>query len=228
VTAADDYSSSNNQAVSASSEMAHWSLRHFWTLPPGWGNVVGSKGLYSVAFPPDYATKQHFYVNYVVPPAGCDSGCGGSLVIARYHLTADPDVADANSEEIVLTDAVSPGHWGGELAFSPLDGYLYFGQGTGSSGHPDSLGQDLSVLRGKMMRIDVETGNPATYTIPPSNPLVGDPNARPEIWALGVRNPWSSSFDRQTGDFYIADAGSETREEVDFEPAGSTGGANYG
>jgi uncharacterized repeat protein (TIGR01451 family) len=192
------------------------------------GNVVGSRGLYSVAFPSDYATKRHFYVNYVVSPPGCDSGCGGSLVIARYHLTADPDVADANSEEIVLTDAVSPGHWGGELAFGPVDGYLYFGQGTGSSGHPDSLGQDLSVLRGKMMRIDVETGNPATYTIPPSNPFVGDPNARPEIWALGLRNPWSSSFDRQTGDFYIADVGSGTREEVDFEPAGSAGGANYG
>jgi|ERR1051325_7462411 glucose/arabinose dehydrogenase len=81
-------------------------------------------------------------------------------------------------------------------------GYLYFGLGTGDdAGAPDNQGQDLSVLRGKIMRVDVETGDPATYTIPPSNPYVGNANARPEIWALGLRNPWSSSFDRQTGDF---------------------------
>ncbi|HEY4757461.1 MAG TPA: PQQ-dependent sugar dehydrogenase, partial [Chthoniobacterales bacterium] len=118
------------------------------------GNVPGSQGLLSVAFPPDFATKQHFYVNYVLP-TNCNPNCGGTLIIARYHLTANPDIAHANSEEIVFTDDPSPGHWGGELAFGPLDGYLYFGQGTGSSGHPDALGQDLSVLRGKIMRIDV-------------------------------------------------------------------------
>jgi hypothetical protein len=74
------------------------------------GNVVGSKGLLSVAFPPDYATRQHFYVNFVLSPPGCDVGCGGSLVIARYHLTANPDVADANSEQIVLSEGPFPGH----------------------------------------------------------------------------------------------------------------------
>src|SRR5438105_814504 len=183
-------------------------------------NVVGGEGLYSVAFPPDYATKQHFYVNYV--------SSSGSLAIARYHVTSNPDVADASTEEIVLTDGPFPGHWGGELAFSPLSGFLYLGLGTGSGPAPDGLGQDLTVLRGKIMRIDVETGNPATYTIPPSNPYATTANARPEIWALGLRNPWSSSFDRQTGDYYIADVGQATREEVDFEPAGSSGGANYG
>ena len=78
------------------------------------------------------------------------------------------------------------------------------------------------------MRIDVETGNPATYTIPPSNPYANIANARGEIWALGLRNPWSSSFDRRTGDFYIADVGEGTREEVNFQPAGSPGGADYG
>ena len=132
------------------------------------GNVAGSKGLLSVAFPPDYATRQHFYVNFVLSPPGCDVGCGGSLVIARYSLTADPNVADANSEQIVLSEGPVPGHWGGELAFGPVDGYLYFGLGTGADGLPaDNLGHDLSVLRGKIMRIDVETGAPATYTIPP-------------------------------------------------------------
>jgi uncharacterized repeat protein (TIGR01451 family) len=192
------------------------------------GYVPGSQGLLSVAFPPDYATKQHFYVNYVIPSVGCNY-CDGALVIARYHVTANPDIADANSEEVVLTDGPFPGHWGGELAFGPFDGYLYFGLGTGGDEQaPDNLGQDLSVLRGKIMRIDVETGDPATYTIPPSNPYVGNPDARPEIWALGLRNPWSSSFDRQTGDYYIADVGQARREEVDFEPAGSPGGANYG
>jgi uncharacterized repeat protein (TIGR01451 family) len=193
------------------------------------GFVPGSQGLLSVAFPPDFASKQHFYVNYVIPtPIGC-TACGGTLVIARYRVTANPDVADADSEQILLSDGPSNGHWGGELAFGPLDGYLYFGRGTGGDGTPpDNLGHDLSVLRGKMMRIDVETGDPATYTIPPSNPYVGNPDARPEIWALGLRNPWSSSFDRKTGDFYIADVGQARREEVDFEPAGSLGGADYG
>ncbi len=184
------------------------------------GTVVGSKGLLSVAFPLDYASKQHFYVNYV------DSS--GDLVVARYRVTSNLDVADANSEEIVLNCGPYPDHWGGELAFGPLDGYLYFGFGTGSGSGADNLGQDLSVLRGKILRIDVELGNPATYTIPPSNPYVTTANARREIWALGVRNPWSSSFDLQTGDYYIADVGEGSREEVDFQPAGSAGGANYG
>lgn len=139
-------------------------------------------------------------------------------------------MADPNSEQVVLTIgpfATNSSHFGGELAFGP-DGYLYFGVGTGSGAAPDNLGQDLTVLRGKLLRIDVETGDPATYTVPPGNPFVGDPNARPEIWAFGVRNPWRSSFDRETGDYYIADVGQATREEVDVQLAGSAGGANYG
>jgi glucose/arabinose dehydrogenase len=141
----------------------------------------GSQGLLSVAFPPAYASRQHFYVNYVA---------SNTVVVARYRLTADPNVADPNSEQVVLTIgpfATNSSHFGGELAFGP-DGYLYLGVGTGSGAAPDNLGQDLTVLRGKLLRIDVESGNPATYTIPPSNPFVGNPNARPEIWALGVRN----------------------------------------
>ncbi len=192
------------------------------------GPVAGSRGLLSVAFPPDYADKQHFYVNYIIPPVGCSVGCGGILVIARYHITANPDIADANSEEIVLSDGPFPDHWGGELAFGPLDGYLYFGLGSGAPGDSNNVAQDLSVLPGKIMRIDVETGNPPTYTIPPTNPYVATANARHEIWDIGLRNPWSSSFDRETGDFYIADVGEGDREEVDFEPGGSAGGVNYG
>jgi uncharacterized repeat protein (TIGR01451 family) len=178
-------------------------------------NVIGAQGVLSVAFPPGFASKQHFYLNYAT---------GGTLFIARYRVTSNPDVADANSEEIVLSDGPFASHWGGELAFSPLDGYLYFGSGSVTN----SLAQDPSVLRGKLLRIDVETGNPVTYTIPPSNPYVTTANARPEIWASGLRNPFRSSFDRQTGDYYIADVGQGVREEVDFEPAGSGGGANYG
>jgi glucose/arabinose dehydrogenase len=137
-------------------------------------------------------------------------------------------VADPNSEQVVLTDGPFPDHYGGELSFGPLDGYLYFGIGTGSGSSPDSLGQDLTVLRGKLLRIDVETRNPATYTIPPTNPYVGTANARQEIWATGLRNPWRSSFNRQTGDYFIANVGQAAREEVDFEAAGGPGGANYG
>jgi uncharacterized repeat protein (TIGR01451 family) len=192
------------------------------------GTVSGNRGLLSVAFPPDYADKQHFYVNYIAFPAGCTVSCGGILVIARYYVTANRDIADANSEEIALSDDLSPDHFGGELAFGPLDGYLYFGIGTGSATNPSAAGQDLSVLPGKILRIDVETGDPASYTIPPTNPYVATANARPEIWDVGLRNPWSSSFDRATGDFYIADVGQANREEVDFEPAGSRGGVNYG
>lgn len=184
------------------------------------GSISGTKGLLSVAFPSDYANKKHFYVNYTTS--------SGVLVLARYGLTSDPDVADVNSEQIVLSDGPFPDHYGGELGFSPLDGYLYFGIGTGSGSSPDNLGQDLTVLRGKLLRLDVESGNPSTYSIPPDNPYVGVANARPEIWALGLRNPWRSSFDPMTGDYYVADVGQSSREEVDFQAANGGGGANYG
>jgi uncharacterized repeat protein (TIGR01451 family) len=184
------------------------------------GSTTGTRGLLSIAFPSDFANKQHFYVNYTTS--------AGYLVIARYQVSSNPDVADPNSEQIVLIDGPFPDHYGGELSFGPVDGYLYFGIGTGSGSSPDSLGQDLGVLRGKLLRIDVETGNPATYTIPPTNPYVGIANAREEIWAIGLRNPWRSSFNRQTGDYFIADVGQSAREEIDFQAAGSAGGENYG
>jgi glucose/arabinose dehydrogenase len=184
--------------------------------------VFGSEqGLLGLAFPPGYASKGYFYVNY--------TNRAGDTVIARYHLTANPDLADPASEQVVLTIGQPyPNHNGGQLAFGP-DGYLYIGMGDGGSGNdPQNRAQNPNVLLGKMLRIDTETGQPATYTVPPSNPFIGQTAYRPEIWALGLRNPWRFSFDRQTGDLYIGDVGQDSWEEVDFQPAGSAGGQNYG
>ena len=156
------------------------------------GNTSGGTGLVSIAFPPDYASKGHFYANYTT--------AARYLIVARYSITSNPNIADPNTEQIVLTDGPYPDHYGGELAFGPLDGYLYLGIGTGSASMPDGLGQEATNLHGKLIRIDVETGNPVTYTIPQSNPFRTTPNARPEIWGLGLRNPFRSSFDPATGE----------------------------
>ena len=188
------------------------------------GSPGGEQGLLSVAFPPGYgSTKNHFYVYYTNP--------AGTLVIARYRPTANPDAADPNSEEIILTVAhpTFSNHNGGQLQFGP-DGYLYIGTGDGGSGgDPLKNGQNPAVLLGKLLRIDVESAvNPSNYSIPANNPYVGTPGYRGEIWALGLRNPWRFSFDRQTGDLYLGDVGQNLWEEVDFQPANSAGGENYG
>ncbi len=185
-------------------------------------SCCGERGLLSVAFPPDYAQKRHFYVNYT------DSA--GNTVIARYRLTATPDIADPNSEQVVLS-VTQPysNHNGGQLVFGPNDGYLYIGMGDGGSGgDPENRAQNPAELLGKMLRIDVETGNPATYTVPATNPFVGSPAYRDEIWALGLRNPWRFAFDRLTSDMYIGDVGQNLYEEVNFQATSSTGGENYG
>ena len=179
------------------------------------------RGFLSVAFPPDYATKQHFYVNY--------TDTAGNTVIARYKAMDDPDLADPNSEEILLRiEQPDPIHNGGHMAFGPNDGFLYIGTGDGGPRQdPENRGQDPGTLLGKILRIDVESGA-TPYSIPPSNPYAQSEGYRAEIWALGVRNPWGFAFDRETGDLYIADVGEGGTEEINYQPASSAGGENYG
>ncbi len=183
----------------------------------------GERGLLSVAFPPQFADKQYFYVNYTRTN-------GGASVVARFHVSdANPDVAEAGSEEpLLIVDQPYANHNGGQLAFSPADGYLYIGLGDGGSGNdPLNAGQNPDTLLGKILRIDVEAGGEG-YAVPPDNPFAGDPIYRPEIWALGLRNPWRFSFDRLTGDLYVADVGQSEWEEINVQSAGSAGGENYG
>jgi glucose/arabinose dehydrogenase len=179
------------------------------------------RGLLSVAFPPDYAAKGYFYVAYI--------NHDGNTVVARYHVGDDPNVADSDSEEIILTvEQPHPNHNGGQLAFGPQDGYLYIGMGDGGdAGDPENRAQNPLALYGKILRIDVESGA-TPYAVPPSNPFVGNSAYLPEIWAMGLRNPWRFSFDRLTADLYIGDVGQDLYEEVDYQAAGWPGGANYG
>ncbi len=184
-------------------------------------SCTGERGLLSMAFPPDYTSKNYFYVFY--------TNTSGALTVSRFHVPpATPNVADANSEEIILTIAhANTNHNGGQLAFGN-DGYLYISTGDGGgSGDPNNNGQNPNTLLGKILRIDVE-GGVSPYTIPPSNPFVGMSGRRGEIWAWGLRNPWRFSFDRLTHDLYTADVGQGSWEEVDFQPASGTGGQNYG
>jgi glucose/arabinose dehydrogenase len=180
----------------------------------------GERGLLSVVFPPGFQKKEHFYVNY--------TDWSGDTVVARFRMTKNPDQADLASEEILLTiKQPFANHNGGQLAFGP-DEYLYIGMGDGgSAGDPFGNGQKLNTLLGKLLRIDVES-KVKPYGIPPSNPFINKKGALPEIWALGLRNPWRFSFDRKTGDIFIADVGQNKYEEVNVQPASSTGGENYG
>jgi glucose/arabinose dehydrogenase len=186
----------------------------------------GEQGLLSVAFPADYSSKQQFYVYY--------TNKSGNNVVARYQVGNNPNVANANSEQIVLTlnHPTYTNHNGGQLSFGP-DGYLYIGTGDGGGGgDPNKNAQNPNSLLGKILRIDVESPGTTTYTIPATNPFFGDRDPgnvyRDEIWALGLRNPWRFSFDRQTGDLYIGDVGQGAYEEIDVQPATSQGGENYG
>jgi glucose/arabinose dehydrogenase len=189
----------------------------------------GEQGLLSVAFPPDFRTKRYFYVYYTA--RGEHTRQGSDLIIARFRLLEGSSIADPGSEEIVLTipHPTYGSHNGGQLFFGPRDGYLYLATGDGGGpGDPDGNAQNPASLLGKLLRIDVESGNPATYTIPPDNPFVGVEGYREELWALGLRNPWRFSFDRHTGDLYLGDVGQYRWEEINFQPASSTGGENYG
>lgn len=178
----------------------------------------GERGLLGLAFHPNYSVNGYFYVNY--------TNTAGNTVIARYQVGANPNVA--NTTGSILMTIIQPytNHNGGNIAFGP-DGYLYIGMGDGgSAGDPQSYAQNKLSRLGKMLRIDVDGASP--YAIPADNPFVGNSAYLPEIWALGLRNPWKFSFDRETGDMWIGDVGQNVQEEINMEPAGDTGGSNWG
>lgn len=182
------------------------------------GSSGSEQGLLSVAFHPRYADNGFFYVDY--------TDLAGNTVIARFNAASGAQRADPATATTLLTiEQPAPNHNGGQIAFGP-DGFLYIGMGDGG-GAGDRWGnaQNREVLLGKMLRIDVDNGDP--YGIPADNPFTATEGARPEIWATGLRNPWRFSFDRATGDMFIADVGQNQLEEVNFEPAGQ-GGVNYG
>ncbi len=178
----------------------------------------GERGLLSVAFHPSYRTNGFFFVNF--------TDLAGNTRIERFSVSADADVADAGSSKLILAVAQPfPNHNGGLNLFGP-DGMLYVGLGDGgSAGDPRGNGQNRATLLGKILRIDVDHGDP--YAIPGDNPFVNQPGVRGEIWALGLRNPWRFAFDRTSGLLYVADVGQDRFEEVDVVTA-TRGGVNFG
>ncbi|MDO9556187.1 MAG: PQQ-dependent sugar dehydrogenase [Coriobacteriia bacterium] len=175
------------------------------------------RGLLGMAFPPTFPTDGLFYVDY--------TDRDGTTTISRF--TASGDTVDRASEQKLLT-VVQPfaNHNGGMIAFGP-EGYLYIGMGDGgSSGDPKGNGQNFGTLLGAILRIDVSGTD--GYAVPPDNTFASHKGARPEVWAYGLRNPWRFSFDREIGDLWIGDVGQSTWEEIDFQPASSIGGENYG
>ncbi|MCL4263702.1 MAG: PQQ-dependent sugar dehydrogenase [Anaerolineae bacterium] len=186
------------------------------------GAQANEQGLLSVAFHPQYAQNGYFYVNY--------TNLAFDTVVSRFQVSAtDPNLADPTSEKILLTiEQPYANHNGGLVKFGP-DGYLYIGMGDGGSqGDPQNRAQDGRDLLGKILRLDVDIADDVPYGIPETNPFVTDDTFRNEIWAVGLRNPWRFSFDRETGDFFMADVGQNQWEEVNFHPADGLGGENYG
>ncbi len=183
------------------------------------GSLHTEQGLLGLAFHDKFSESGLFYVNY--------TDVNGNTVIARFQVSADdPNRADPVSEfDLLHVDQPYANHNGGGLAFGP-DGFLYIGLGDGgSAGDPLRNGQSVGTLLGKLLRIDVST--PGNYSIPADNPFAAG-GGRAEIWATGLRNPWRFSFDRLTGNLYIGDVGQDAWEEVDFVPAGTPGGINFG
>jgi glucose/arabinose dehydrogenase len=174
------------------------------------------QGLLGLAFSPD---GRFLYVNY--------TGLNGDTRIHEF-ATDEEGIVPSSRREVLTVDQPFSNHNGGHLAFGP-DGYLYVGLGDGgSAGDPNDNAQDLGTLLGKMLRIEPRPADGRGYGVPGDNPFVGRDGARREIWAFGLRNPWRYSFDRETGDLWIADVGQNAREEIDVQPQGSAGGENYG
>ena len=183
------------------------------------GSDSSEQGLLSVAFHPRYAEAGRFFVDY--------TDVNGDTVISEFRVSDDAERADPGSEKVLLQiDQPAANHNGGQLAFGP-DGFLYIGMGDGGgAGDRFRNGQNRETLLGKLLRIDVDNGDP--YAVPADNPFSNTAGTRPEIWALGLRNPWRFSFDRVTGDLFVGDVGQNSWEELNFQPADSRGGENYG
>ncbi|HEX6655769.1 MAG TPA: PQQ-dependent sugar dehydrogenase [Candidatus Limnocylindria bacterium] len=188
----------------------------------------GERGLLGVAFHPDFKDNGRVFVHY--------SRAGdGATVVSELQASSNHQTADPSSERVLLTvPQPFSNHNGGQLSFGP-DGYLYLGLGDGgSAGDPFGNGQNPDVLLGKLLRLDVDGPHSGglQYGLPPDNafgPEGPSPGkGRPEIWALGLRNPWRFSFDDRTGDLYIGDVGQGNYEEIDRQPANAKGGRNYG
>lgn len=183
------------------------------------GSTGNEQGLLGIAFHPEYQSNGYFYINY--------TDLDGNTRIERYRVSqADPDRADEGSAHLIIGyEQPFRNHNGGQVLFGP-DGMLYIPSGDGGSGgDPQGHGQNLQSLLGKMLRIDVDGGDP--YAVPPDNPFVGRSDARPEIWAYGLRNPWRVAFDGQENLLYVADVGQNSFEEVSVVDT-DDGGLNFG
>lgn len=186
-----------------------------------WGPEEGLLGL---AFHPDYAENGQFFINY--------TDFQGATVIARYHVSDDPDVADPVGAPVLSIRQPFSNHNGGWIDFGP-DGYLYIAMGDGGGGYDSAnTSQDNTDLLASLLRIDVDGDDfpedpERNYAIPPDNPFV-DTDGADEVWAYGLRNPWRCAFDQLTGALYIGDVGQDEFEEIDVQPADDPGGANYG
>lgn len=178
-------------------------------------NTGSEQGLLGMCFDPDYENNGYFYVNYTR---------SNTTYITRYSRSSNPQIADASSATVVYSYAQPySNHNAGWLGFGP-DGYLYISMGDGGSGgDPGNRAQNLDNDLGKMLRIDVSS---LPYSIPPTNPFTGTSYA--EVWSYGLRNVWRAAFDRETGDLWMADVGQNAWEEIDVQPASSTGGENWG
>jgi hypothetical protein len=188
-------------------------------------NCSGEQGFLGLDFHPNYQSNGEFFVNY--------TDLSGRTVVSKFTVSGNPDIANTTETMVIRINQPFSNHNGGWIGFGP-DGYLYIAMGDGGDANdPAERAQDLvGELLGKMLRIDVNGDDfPAdalkNYAIPPDNPFVGI-TGDDEIWAYGLRNPWRNSFDRETGDLYIADVGQNEWEELDFQPASSDGGENYG
>jgi glucose/arabinose dehydrogenase len=188
------------------------------------GRSGNEQGLLSIAFPPPSHGQESVYVSY--------TGLGGDTVVARFAVTEDGLNADPASEQVVLTHPQPyPNHNGGLILFGP-DDLLYIGLGDGgSAGDPEGNGQDRATWLGTILRVDVSpeaVGEEGRYAIPEDNPFVDDPDAQPEVWMYGLRNPWRFAFDPAGTTIAVADVGQNAIEEVNILSLDEASGANLG